>query len=123
MGPSATNGKRVILAASATTGTSIPTSPTTTIHRFLNTRNAISIQADLSLTYKGNNIYLPTSFCQDLLQGHMLAIPDPGAPAGPSPSQPLDLPQDPQTSISRKCESKSSFPWDRITYQKKKGVS
>ena len=38
--------QRVILAASATTGTSIPTSPPPTIHRFLNVRNATALQAD-----------------------------------------------------------------------------
>ena len=70
----------VILAASATTGTSIPTSPPPTIYRFLNARNATALQADCSLTYAGNNIYLPTSFCQALLQGHILAIPDPDVP-------------------------------------------
>ena len=36
--------QRVILAASATTGTSIPTSPPPTIHRFLNARNATALQ-------------------------------------------------------------------------------
>ena len=77
--------KRVILAASATTGTSIPTSPPPTIHRFLNARNATDLQADCSLTYAGNNIYLPTYFCQALLQGHILAILDPYAPTGLSP--------------------------------------
>ena len=29
----------------------------------LNTRNTTALQADCSLTYAGNNIYLPTSFC------------------------------------------------------------
>ena len=74
--------QRVILASSATTGTSIPTSPTPTNHRFLNTRNATALQADCSLTYTGNNIYIPTSFCQALLQGHILAIPELDAPKG-----------------------------------------
>ena len=74
--------QRVILAASATTGTSIPKSPPPNIHRFLNARNATALQADFSLTYAGNNIYLPTSFCQALLQGHILSIPDPDAPTG-----------------------------------------
>ena len=77
--------KRVILTASATTGTSIPNSPPPTIHRFLNARNAKSLQADCSLTYAGNNIYLPISLCQALLQGHILAIQDPDAPTGLSP--------------------------------------
>ena len=77
--------KRVILLASATTGTSILTSPPPTIHRFLNARNVTALQADCSLTYTGNNIYLSTSFCQALLQGQILAIPDPDAPAGLSP--------------------------------------
>ena len=77
--------QRVILAASATTGISIPTSPTPTIHCFLNSRNTTALQANCSLTYAGNNIYLPTSFCQALLQGHILAIPDPDVPAGLSP--------------------------------------
>ena len=38
--------QRVILAASATTGTSIPTSLPPTIHRFLNARNVLALQAD-----------------------------------------------------------------------------
>ena len=74
--------QRVILVASATTGTSIPTLPPPTIHRFLNARNATALQEDCLLTYAGNNIYLPTSFCQALLRGHILAIPYPDAPTG-----------------------------------------
>ena len=54
--------KRVILAASATTGTSIPTTPPPTIHRFPNVRNVTALKANCFLTYIGNNIYLPTSF-------------------------------------------------------------
>ena len=77
--------QRVILAASTTTGTSIPTLPSPTIHRFLNARNATALQSGFLLTYAGNNIYLPTSFCQALLQGHILAIPDPEALTGLSP--------------------------------------
>ena len=74
--------QRFILSVSATTGTFIPTFPPPTIHRFLNARNATALQADFSLNYVGNNIYLPTSFCQALLQGHILAIPDPDVPTG-----------------------------------------
>ena len=51
-----------ILAASATNGTSIPTSPPPTIHHFLNAKNATALQADFSLTYAGNHLYLSTSF-------------------------------------------------------------
>ena len=80
--------QRVILAASATTGTSIPKSPPPTIHHLLNARNATALQDDFYLTYAGNNLYLPTSFCQALLQGHILAI---------RPSSPLHLPQDQRT--------------------------
>ena len=40
----------------------------------------MALQAHFPLTYEGDNIYLPTSFCQYLLQGHILVIPDPGAP-------------------------------------------
>ena len=95
--------QRVILAASATTGTSIPTLPFFTIHRFLNTRNATALQVDCFLIYAGNNIYLPTSFFQALLQGHILAIPDLDAPtdisslptppssAGPANAQQRDM--------------------------------
>ena len=54
--------QQVILAASATTGTSIPKSPPPTIHRFLNARNAAALQADFSLTYARKNLYLPSSF-------------------------------------------------------------
>ena len=53
--------QRVVLAASATTGTSIPTLPPPTIHRFLNASDMTALQADFSLTYARNNIYLPTS--------------------------------------------------------------
>ena len=74
--------QRVILAASATNRTSIMTSPPTTIHRFLNARNATALQANFSMTYTGNNIYLPTSFYQALLRCHILVIPDPDAPTG-----------------------------------------
>ena len=74
--------QRVILAASATNRTSILTSPPPTIHRFLNVRNAAALQTDFSLTYTMNNFYLPTSLCLDLLQGHILDIPDPDAPTG-----------------------------------------
>ena len=42
--------QRVILAASATTGTYILTSLPPTIHRFLNARNATALQADCLLT-------------------------------------------------------------------------
>ena len=45
----------------------------------------MALQADCSLTYAGNNIYIPTYFCQALLQGHILAIPDPDVPTGLSP--------------------------------------
>ena len=44
-----------------------------------------ALQADCSLTYAGKNIYLPTSFCQAILKGHILAIPDPDMPTGLSP--------------------------------------
>ena len=54
--------QRVILAENATTRTSIPTLPPPTIHRFLNARNVMALQADCSLIYSGNNIYLQTSF-------------------------------------------------------------
>ena len=77
--------QRIIIASSATTGTSILTSPPPAIHRFLNARNMTALQANCSLTYAGNTIYLPTSFCQSLLQGHILKIPDPDTPTGISP--------------------------------------
>ena len=77
--------QRIIIAASATTGTSIPTLPPPTIHCFLHISNAMALQADFSLTYTGNNIYLPTSFFQAFLQGHILSIPDPDTPMGLSP--------------------------------------
>ena len=58
--------QHAILAASATNGTSIPNSPPPTIHRFFDARNVTTLQADCSLTYLRNNLYLPTSFCQAL---------------------------------------------------------
>ena len=45
----------------------------------------MALQSYFSLIYAGNNIYLPTSFCQALLQRHILAIPDPDAPTVLSP--------------------------------------
>ena len=80
-----TIAQRVILAASATTVTSILTSPPPTIHRFLSVRNVTALQAYFSITYGGNNIYLPIYFCQALLQGNILAILDLDAPTGLSP--------------------------------------
>ena len=74
--------KRVILVTSASNGTSIPNSPPPTIHYFLKVRDETALQANCSLIYAGNNIYLPTSFYQALLQGHILAIPDLDAPTG-----------------------------------------
>ena len=77
--------KCVILAASATNETSILTLPPPTIHHFLNTRNVTALQADFYLIYSGKKHYFPTSFCQALLQGHILSIPSPDAPTGISP--------------------------------------
>ena len=74
--------QRLILSARTTNGTSIPNSPPPILHRFLNARKTISFQDDCALTYTGNNIYLPTSFCQYLLQGHILEIIDLDAPKG-----------------------------------------
>ena len=45
--------QRIILASSATTGTSIPNSPPPTIHRFLNVRTVTALQDDCFLTYAG----------------------------------------------------------------------
>ena len=53
---------RVILAESASNGTSIPTSPPPTIYRLLNASNTTALQADCALNYAGHNIHLPTSF-------------------------------------------------------------
>ena len=77
--------QRVILSASATNRTAIPASLPPTIHRFLNARNTTALQANFSLTYAGNNIYLPTSLCQAILQGNILDILDLDAPTGLSP--------------------------------------
>ena len=72
----------VTLAASATNRTSIPTLPPPTLHCLLNVRNATDFQDNCTLTYTGNNLYLTTSFYQALLQGHILAIPEPDVPMG-----------------------------------------
>ena len=48
--------QQVILAASASNRTYIPTSPSPTIHQFLNAKNATNLQADCALTYAGHNI-------------------------------------------------------------------
>ena len=77
--------QRVILTASATNGTYITTSLQPTLHRFLNARNVTAFQDNCALTYTGNNLYLPISFFKFLLQGHILAIPDPDALTGLSP--------------------------------------
>ena len=74
--------QQVILAASAADGLVILSAPLLSIHRFLNARNVTALQSDCALTYLGNNIFLPTAFYRALLQGHILAIPDPGAPTG-----------------------------------------
>ena len=74
--------QRVILAAIATNGTLIPNSPPSTLQRFLNARNTSDLQAECALIYAGHNIYLPTSFFQSPLQGHILVIADPDTPTG-----------------------------------------
>ena len=77
--------QQVFLVESASDGTSIPTSPPSTIHQYLNARNNTALQADCALTYAGQNIYLPTLFYQYLLQWHTLTIPDQDSPTGLSP--------------------------------------
>ena len=71
--------QHVILATSAAEGLAIPLAPLPSIHQFLNARNAMALQAHCTLTYVRHNLYLPTSFCQYLLQGHILTINDPDA--------------------------------------------
>ena len=71
----------VILALSASNGTSIPTSPQLTIHRFLNARNITALQFEL---------------CPDLFRAqHPLTnIILPGHPTGAHPCDPrLELPK------------------------------
>ena len=76
--------QRVILALSMDDGITITSVPPTSIHSSLNMRNVMEIQANCTLTYSGNNIFifLPTTLCQALLQGHILVIPVLDAPAG-----------------------------------------
>ena len=76
---------RVILAANSFDGLVIPMAPPPSRHCFLNARDVTEIQANCALIYFGNSIFLPTTFYQDLLQAHILVIPDPGAPTGLSP--------------------------------------
>ena len=75
----------LIPTASAADGLIISSAPPLSIYLFLDACNATTLQADCTLTYLGNNIFLPTAFFQDLLQGHILAIPDPDAPTSMSP--------------------------------------
>ena len=74
--------QRLILAASAVNGIIIPSEPSPFLHFLLNARNArntTALQYNCTLTYLGNNIFLPTDFCQDLLQDHIISITDPNA--------------------------------------------
>ena len=93
--------QRVILTESATNGTSILTLPPPTIHRFLNARNVTALQADCYLTYARDNIYLPTSLCQALLQGHILEIPYLDAPTVLSPLLTLPSSAGPENTQNR----------------------
>ena len=74
-----------MLSVSADNALTITSSLPLSIHRFINAHNAMEIQSHYTLTYSGNNIFLPTAFFQTLLQGHILAIPDPYALTGMSP--------------------------------------
>ena len=74
--------QQVILEASATNRTSIPTLPPPTLHFFLNTHNAKALQSNCSLTYIGNILYLRTSFFRALRQGQIMVISDYEAPTG-----------------------------------------
>ena len=81
-------------------------------------RNATALQADCSLIYSGDKIYLPTSPCQELLQGHILAISDPDMPtvlspllippsyAGPANAQQRDMPIQVFLYMGQDCLSK-----------------
>ena len=75
----------IILAASALDVVNITKNPPPNIHCFVNVQKFTVLQAFCALTYAGHNLYLPTSFCQNILQGHILEIPDPGATIGLSP--------------------------------------
>ena len=72
--------QRIIIAESAADSLTIPAAPPSSIHCYLDMRKAVALQADFDLTYVGHNLYLPTSFYQDLLQGHILTIPLHDAP-------------------------------------------
>ena len=73
--------QRIILAESAADSFTIPAAPPSSIHFYLDIlHKAIALQADCDLTYVGHNLYLPTSFYQYLLQGHILTIPLHDAP-------------------------------------------
>ena len=54
--------QRVILSASTANRLTILSAPPPSIHRFLNVRNSIALQADCAPTYSGTNIFLPTAF-------------------------------------------------------------
>ena len=69
-----------ILASMPLYSLNIPLDLPHSIHHFLNTHNTTALQARCALTYSGHNLYLPTSFSQALLQGHILYIPNPDSP-------------------------------------------
>ena len=69
-----------IMAASTSYRGSIRLSMPSSIYRFLNMCNATCLQSECDMKYSGQNLYLPTPFCQYILQGHTLVTPDPGSP-------------------------------------------
>ena len=78
----------LILATSASYRVATPVKTHQFIYQFLNTRNNTTLRYECDLEYSRNNLYISTSFYQDILQGHILAIPYFDALAGLFPYSP-----------------------------------
>ena len=90
--------KRVILAASATSGTSILTSPPPTIHCFLNARNAMALQGDCYLLLPFPSPRAHTGYTRPGRAGRNFTSPNPSifrntrerlAPGNDTPGPPV----------------------------------
>ena len=71
--------QRLILTERAVGGINITLAPSTSIHHFINEKRdgtPSRLRAEIIV----EKIFLPTAFCQALLQVHILAITDPKAP-------------------------------------------
>ena len=73
----ASKPKSIILTSSCMLEDIVPTSPQSSLHRLLNTKNVTQPQAELPLALHDYNILLEPRTCQEIMQGQKISLLDP----------------------------------------------